>query len=258
MPIMKLVAFGGSDVGRIRENNEDNFLILNLTTKVEGNIENPVPTSNGIFLVVADGMGGAAAGEKASKIVVDAAKEIAIKYLNIKEPDEITFDSIEKAQEICKSVVKEHPEWMGMGSVATYCYIKDNKLSISQVGDTRLYLYRNKTLEQITEDQNLVTELVKIGLITPEQATYHPQRNAVTQAIGAMDNVIPIDYSVDISPGDRVLICSDGLNGMVSDIEIQLILASPDIKEINSMLIDTANSYGGHDNITIIVVDILE
>ncbi|MCB1142150.1 MAG: serine/threonine-protein phosphatase [Leptospiraceae bacterium] len=256
---MKVVAFGGSDVGKVRENNEDNYLIYNLLKSQEGDIIEPEDTGEGILMVVADGMGGAAAGEKASEIVINTAKSTLIQYAHEKDPDEITFKAIEKAQEVCKSTVKINPEWMGMGSVATYVYIKEKRIYISQVGDTRLYRYRNKTLEQITEDQNLVTELVKIGLITPEQAVYHPQRNAVTQAIGAIENVIPMSYTFDLEVGDKILICSDGLNGMISDIELQLILdCSEDLKEILNMLINTANAYGGHDNITVIIAEILE
>ncbi|MCB1178741.1 MAG: serine/threonine-protein phosphatase, partial [Leptospiraceae bacterium] len=148
---------------------------------------------------------------------------------------------------------------LGMGSVATYAYFKQNKIFVSQVGDTRLYLYRNKTLEQITEDQNFVTELVKLGIITKEQAEFHPQRNAVTQAIGAVDEVVPVFHELEVKSGDRLLICSDGLTGMLSDIEIQLILdGSNELNEIVSILIDTANANGGHDNITVILAEFLE
>jgi protein phosphatase len=110
----------------------------------------------------------------------------------------------------------------------------------------------------MTEDQNFVTELVKLGIITPEQASFHPQRNAVTQAIGAVDEIEPVHKKVKLEPGDMILLCSDGLSGMVSHVEIQLILdSSSDLQDILTILIDTANANGGHDNITAIVAKIL-
>jgi protein phosphatase len=255
---MKVKAFGDTNVGKVRENNEDNFLIVNI--EKETTTAFLEPTEGPVYLVVADGMGGAVAGETASAIVVQSALSSVLGNKS-KSPFEINALSILHAQKNCLEMVRSKPEFMGMGSVATYLYIDQAKAKayVSQVGDTRLYRYRNKTLEQITEDQNFVTELVKMKIITKEQAEFHPQRNAVTQAIGAIDEIIPVMQEFDLQVGDKLLLCSDGLNSMVSDIEIQLILdSSSNLKDIVSILIDTANANGGHDNITVIVVEILE
>jgi len=256
MSEMKILAYGGTDVGKVRENNEDNFLILNLETQTSGNIEVPASLEKGVFLVVADGMGGAAAGETAALQVIEASRQIGV--LEGLSPFEVNVYSVIEAQKRCYEIVKEKPSFMGMGSVATFAFLKDDIAYISQIGDTRFYLYRNKTLELMTEDQNFVTELVKLGIITPEQASFHPQRNAVTQAIGAVDEIDPVHKKVKLEPGDMILLCSDGLSGMVSHVEIQLILdSSSDLQDILTILIDTANANGGHDNITAIVAKIL-
>ena len=128
----------------------------------------------------------------------------------------------------CHRMIQTKPGLMGMGTVATVAIVKGNELSISQIGDTCLYIYRDKTLIQVTEDQNFVSELVRIGIITPEQAMIHPQRNAVTQAVGSMRPIIPVIIHRSLS-GDKLLLCSDGLNAMISDMEIQLLLESSKI-----------------------------
>lgn len=253
---MKVVAFGSTDIGKIRENNEDNFLILDIQKRKVGNISDPVSLETGVYLVVADGMGGAAAGETAALQVIESSIYCAIQ--NGLTPLETNLASILEAQRRCFNIVKQNPQLLGMGSVGTFVYLKDDIAYISQIGDTRLYLYRKKSLEQITEDQNFVSELVKLGIITQEQAAFHPQRNAVTQAIGAIDEIEPKHQKLELQENDILLLCSDGLSGMVSDIELQLILGSSEsLEDIPSILIDTANANGGHDNITAIVAKIV-
>ncbi|MBK8395646.1 MAG: serine/threonine-protein phosphatase [Leptospiraceae bacterium] len=253
---MNIRAFGKTDIGIIRENNEDNFLIMNISTGEEGNLENPVSTDNGILLLVADGMGGAVAGETASLIMVTESA----KYLHSKkapDPEVAARDCLLVSHEQCHKMIKLNPGLMGMGTVATVAILKENKVFISQIGDTRLYIYRNKSLLQITDDQNFVSELVRLGIITPEQGMIHPQRNAVTQAIGSIEPVIPVDYSENLEPGDKLLLCSDGLNGMISDLEIQLLLeSSDDLEVVINNLIDAAKDSGGHDNITVILAEV--
>jgi PPM family protein phosphatase len=256
---MKIRAFGATDIGRVRENNEDNFLIFSPSDDKEGNITKKRSTEKGILLLVADGMGGAAAGETASALVISSAKAYSKEALSEVSPIELSYNCLLIAQEACKMVIEKNPSFTGMGSVATNVFVKDEKAFISQVGDTRLYLYRNKSLEQITEDQNLVTELLKLGLISEEQAQYHPQRNAVTQAVGAGDELHPVESILELEIGDKLLLCSDGLNGTISDIELQLILdSSQNLEDIVHNLIHTANANGGHDNITVILAEILE
>jgi PPM family protein phosphatase len=254
---MRIIAYGNSDKGKVRENNEDNFLILNLSNQETGNIEEPLDLEKGAYLVVADGMGGAAAGETAALQVVEAAGHCG--KLSRLSPKEINLASVLEAQRRCLEIVRSEPRLLGMGSVATYSFIQGNKAYISQVGDTRFYLYRNKSLELITEDQNYVAEMVKLGIITPEQASFHPQRNAVTQAIGAVDDITPVTSELELQVGDILLLCSDGLSGMVSPVELQMNLdGSEDLQDLLSILIDTANANGGHDNITAIIAKIME
>ena len=254
---MKIIAFGLTDRGKVRENNEDNFLILDVGKKKVGDISDPRFLTAGIYLIVADGMGGAAAGEKASEIVVNTAQSTALENKQGVDPDEVSFEAIKNAIKDCKLSIKKNPEWIGMGSVVTYAYLHKKNAFITQVGDTRLYLYRDKELNQITEDQNLVTELLKLRMITAEQAKFHPQRNAVTQAIGATDDINPVQYHIKLKVGDKLLICSDGLTAMLSDLEIQSILDSGyNNKDILQNLLDTANENGGIDNITIILAEI--
>jgi PPM family protein phosphatase len=255
---MKIVAYGMTDRGRVRQNNEDNFIILDIGKKKEGNIEDPRFLNSGIFLVVADGMGGAAAGEKASEIIISSARQVSLENKKDSEPDEISFESIKMATDECKKLTRKNPDWMGMGSVATYAFLYKKIAFITQIGDTRFYLHRDKELKQITEDQNLVTELLKLGMITPEQAHFHPQKNAVTQAIGTGDDLNPVEYRVQLKVGDKLLICSDGLSGMLSDLEIQSILETNTSKEATQNLIETANYNGGIDNITVILAEIVK
>lgn len=255
---MNILAFGKTDIGVVRENNEDNFLILNLENNQEGDIQNPTSTKNGIVLLVADGMGGAVAGETASLIMVTEASKYLQGHKKI-NPDDAARECLLVAHEQCHRMIKLNPGLMGMGTVATIGIIKDDQISISQIGDTRLYIYRDKTLIQVTEDQNFVSELVRIGIITPEQAMIHPQRNAVTQAVGSIEPIIPVNYQHSLLVGDKILVCSDGLNAMISDMEIQLILeSSKKLNVIIDNLIYAAKDSGGHDNITVILAEVVE
>ena len=253
---MNIRAFGKTDIGIIRENNEDNFLIMNIGNGDEGDIKNPASTSDGIILLVADGMGGAVAGETASLIMVTESAKYIRDHKTTK-PEDVVRECLLVAHDQCHRMIKLNPGLMGMGTVATAAIVKGDQLFISQIGDTRLYLYRNKTLIQVTEDQNFVSELVRIGIITPEQAMIHPQRNAVTQAVGSIEPIIPVDYIQSLEPGDKLLICSDGLNAMISDMEIQLLLeSSKSLEVIVDNLIFAAKDSGGHDNITIILAEV--
>lgn len=255
---MKITAFGKTDIGNIRENNEDNLLILDISSGKEGDVPVPISSDNGVLLVVADGMGGAAAGETASLIMVTEALKFVQANSQMNPPDMVR-QCLFAAHIQCHRMIKLNPPLAGMGTVATVCLLKGSKLSISQIGDTRLYLHREQTLEQITEDQNFVSELVKIGLITPEQALIHPQRNAVTQAVGSIEPIEPVEYSLDLKDKDRILICSDGLNSMISDMEIQLILETEmDLEDTVDRLIAAAKDSGGYDNITVILAEVSE
>jgi protein phosphatase len=254
---MKIVAIGKTDIGSVRENNEDNFAILDLDTSQTGDISTFTDTSKGVVLIVADGMGGAVAGETASATLVN--ESIQFITSNLDEPiDLLPTLCMHASQKKCHELIDNNHGLAGMGTVATIAIIKDDTLHISQIGDTRLYIFRNKTLEQITEDQNFVSELVKLGIITKEQAQIHPQRNAVTQAVGSLEPILPVDYTETIREEDYILICSDGLNSMITDLEIQLVLEKESslIQKVDE-LIESAKEAGGHDNITVILAKVI-
>ncbi len=255
---MKLELFGDTDVGSVRDNNEDNFITFNLKTKKENPFSEIQDTNDILALIVADGMGGAAAGETASITLIEESLLYLKENPNI-EIERIPTECMHLGHKKSHELISENSDLMGMGTVATICLVQDDSIYISQIGDTRLYIYRDKTLKQITEDQNFVTELVKIGIITEEQALIHPQRNAVTQAVGSMEPILPVDYLEKIKKNDIILICSDGLNSMLTDLEIQLVLeTNSSIKDKTKKLIDYSNEAGGHDNITIILARVVE
>ena len=255
---MKIKAFGKSDTGRIRANNEDNFIIGDLNTGKKTNSFDVSDVGKGILLLVADGMGGAAAGEVAAEAVVEHCFNYIHYHINL-DPERALREAIFEAHTAIQNIVRESPDKQGMGSVATLLYVTEKKSYAAQVGDTRLYRLRNEDLKQLTEDQSLVADLTRAGKITAEQARVHPLRNQVNQAIGPTENLTPIVEMVDIKPGDRLMLCSDGLNGMLDDLVMknQLIKYS-DQNELAEKLVELANNQGGHDNITLVLADLID
>ena len=253
---MKITAAGKTDMGRIRKNNEDNFIIGNLNSgKTAPSIDKPVDLTDGVLLIVADGMGGAAAGEVAAEVVVEKTFDHVFKNKWL-DPGKMLVNAIYEAHAAINSIVKETPEKRGMGAVATILFMTDKHHCVAQVGDTRLYLLRDNNMDLLTADQTLVAEMVRSMRLTPEQARLHPLRNQVNQAIGPSENLTPEISYFDFRAGDRILLCSDGLNGMVVDELIQEKLVS--VKEplaAATALINLANECGGYDNTTVVVAD---
>lgn len=226
-----------TNVGKVRKNNEDALLV----------------TDPNIF-VAADGMGGAAAGEVASGLLIDTVK----KFLSpIPEPldEKILAKSILKASAAILNEVYKNPALKGMGTTATILHLYNNQAYFAHVGDSRLYrLKKNLAFEQITIDHSYVEELVRRGEITPEQARVHPMKNILTQAVGAMDN-IEVDTGSFTVDGDEIfLLCTDGLTNMVEDADIEKILLTSDNPAED--LIQAALDNGGHDNVTAVVVNV--
>jgi len=221
-----------SDVGREREGNEDSFLEL--------------PP----LFVVADGMGGAEAGEVASRTVV-AVFEEAAGAGELPVPLEST---VQKANARIYAMAKENPTLKGMGCTTTASYAADGRLTTAHVGDSRLYRLRGGSLEQLTEDHSLVGGLVRLGQLTPEEAEVHPQRSVILRAVGVEANLEVDILNHELAPGDVYLACSDGLSGMVRDEVIGETLAMfPSLAEAAEMLIELANTAGGRDNITVVL-----
>lgn len=242
---MNATAAGLSDVGRVRQNNQDQFYV---------DVERRV-------FAIADGMGGHAAGEVASELAIQALVE-ALRDGSGDEGGtvEAAARSLRHAlnegnRKICDSVAGR-AEWRGMGTtMVALLHVRDRAV-IGHVGDSRAYLLRDGSLRRLTSDHSWVNEQVKLGLLSEEEAQHHPMRNIVTRALGNQDAVEVDVTAEEIRPGDVFALCSDGLNGMVIDDEIERILASQAAVPQNACraLVERANANGGEDNVTVIVL----
>ena len=238
-----------SDVGMIRSGNEDSF---------ETNVN--ADRTFGIF-VVADGMGGHAAGEVASLMAVQA---VITELADLKEIDDEgkagtkLADALRTANRNIHDRMLAEADKQGMGTTASVLVLDQKRYLLGQVGDSRVYLLRDGSLQQITKDHSYVQEQVDAGFLTPEQAKYHPYSNVITRCVGASESVEPDVYRGEIKVGDIFLVASDGLTGMVDDRRINALLmsrAEPE-RKVHS-LISEANGRGGLDNITAVVVHVV-
>jgi PPM family protein phosphatase len=230
---------GKSDVGRQRSANEDNFVLA--------------PP----FFAVADGMGGARAGEVASSMATDTFKG---EGADSGEPAEAQLARIlREANRRIYELASSDESRRGMGTTLTAAKVTGDEVSLGHVGDSRAYRMREGELEQITKDHSLVAELERSGQITPEAAEHHPQRSIITRALGPEPDVEVDTYTVKVQDGDRFLICSDGLTGMISDDDVSSILKQADsLEEAAEALVSAANQSGGRDNITVVLFRIGE
>jgi len=238
MSPLKLVAAGVTDVGRVREGNEDGFLDESLRLGV---------------VAVADGMGGHRAGEVASATALQSLRAAIAAGRPLR-------DAIVDANDAVLEKSVSDQQLRGMGTTLTAGTLgTDGNLVIGHVGDSRAYLFHDGELTQITDDHSLVEEMVRTGELTPEQAESHPQRSIITRALG-IDPEVEVDvYPVQLGVGDRVLLCSDGLTTMVRSEDIAGILErEPDPERAAQLLVDAANAAGGEDNITAVVVEAVE
>ncbi|MEM7181928.1 MAG: PP2C family serine/threonine-protein phosphatase [Spirochaetota bacterium] len=255
---MKVLVSGASDIGQKRSQNEDAYSIVNLGSFSTHDILQPQVVENGISLLVVDGMGGSFGGALAAGTIVTEVRA----YLrdNQKQtPEELLPAALQSANLACRKIMKEQPKYRRMGAVATIAHILDSQLYICHIGDTRLYLLREGKFSCVTEDQTMVHELLKSGAINEEEAANHKQKNVVSQAIGPLEEPKPYNYQKSLQQGDRILICSDGLHGLLSEEEMcELANANSSLKEIVLDLIAAANARGGDDNITAIVMEVVE
>ena len=252
--------FGRTDVGQIREHNEDNFLVADLTKKTRTLLEADRTYAvgpSGTILGVCDGMGGAAAGEVASQLAVD----IIVERMSEGDPpvsrDEFAHrlvSAVEAAGLRIFTEAKADRARRGMGTTATIAGLIDDHLFLAQVGDSRGYILRGERLVQVTRDQSLVNQLIEAGQLTEAEAETFEHNNIILQALGTADTVqVDLTYAV-LRQGDTLLLCSDGLSGMVRFDEIRDVLIHvPEPLEACKLLTDKANQAGGHDNITVIV-----
>jgi serine/threonine protein phosphatase PrpC len=255
--------FGRTDVGRTREHNEDAFVVADLSTG-NATLQPEVRTHNmggkGSLFMVADGMGGAAAGEIASAMAVDIVlAEMRTSWVAQPETSGEAFvraikQSAKTANEQINAYAAAHPEFRGMGTTATVAGILGDTLYLAQVGDSRAYLVRNGLARQITKDQSLMQKLIEAGELTEEEAEHSERRNIILQALGP-EPTIKVDLThQSVRRGDALVLCSDGLSGQVTKDDIANVVGSePDLTRACKRLIDLANENGGPDNITVIV-----
>ena len=259
-----------SDVGRVRRGNEDNFLLLDLAsqqawTGTDG-AENPAEMrkleigDKGLVLVVSDGMGGALAGDVASRMAIDSVREVLIG--NDGEgcaPDSSLVDCLKHATMQANRAIHykslEDSRCSGMGATLTGAAIRHDKLDLIQVGDSRAYVMRGDQIRLATKDQSLVQQLVDVGQISEEEAETHMFRNVILQALGAQTELTPATARIQLREGDVLLLCSDGLSGKLRNEEIGKIVseAGEDLNAACAALVAEANNRGGEDNITVVL-----
>jgi protein phosphatase len=260
---VRIQLFARTDVGQVREHNEDNFLVADLTKRSRGLLEANRATAigqQGAIFAVCDGMGGAAAGEIASQLAVDIIYERLVDGLGdrpVKRDDlaRRLVRAVEAAGLRIFHEAKADRSRRGMGTTVTAAALVDEILFFAQVGDSRGYILRGDTLVQVTRDQSLVNQLIEAGQLTEEEAETFEHNNIILQALGTSDTV-QVDLTfAEVRKGDILLLCSDGLSGMVRFEDIREVLRSGmEPLDICKSRTERANAAGGHDNITVIIV----
>jgi PPM family protein phosphatase len=254
--------FGRTDVGRTREHNEDAFAVADLTANratLHPDVRTHISGERGSLFMVADGMGGAAAGEIASAMAVDVVlRELERLWIQASRYDAAGFAQALKrstaaANAEINAFATQHPEYRGMGTTATIAGLLGDTLYLAQVGDSRAYLIREGVGRQLTKDQSLMQKLVEAGELTEEEAEHSERRNIILQALGPETSVkVDLTHQV-VRRGDVLVLCSDGLSGQVSKDEIARVVAEEhDLVMVCKRLVDRANENGGPDNITVV------
>lgn len=260
-----------TDVGRVRRGNEDNFLLLDLSKSRawsgSDGAENPEDMrqfplgDQGLVLIVSDGMGGALAGDVASRMAIEAVRDTLMGNNEDGtgcEPDSSLVDCLRHATMQANRNIHyrslEDSRCSGMGATLTGAAVKGDKLDLIQVGDSRAYVMRGQQIRLATKDQSLVQQLVDVGQISEEEAETHMFRNVILQALGAQNELTPATARIQIRQGDTLLLCSDGLSGKLRNEEIRQIVAeSEDLGDACQALVAAANDRGGEDNITVVL-----
>ena len=269
----KLSVYAKSDVGSVRQGNEDNFLVLNLSTADtwKPEIEDVIPHANltsfnqshyGSLVAVTDGMGGALAGEVASRLAVECVRDRMLELQASPQYSKLPFHerlrlSIELANLYIYQMSTRRAEYSGMGATFTAVGLFGTNAYFGQVGDSRAYMIRGGRIQQITRDQSLVGQLVEAGHITPEEAERHSYRNVILQALGASPAINVAVDQLALNDLDTLVLCSDGLSNKVQNDEIKdSIDRAESLKEACEALINLANERGGEDNITVLIAQV--
>jgi PPM family protein phosphatase len=259
---VRVSVFGKTDLGRTREHNEDTFLVADLSTgnaSLQPEVRRHEIGPRGSLFMVADGMGGAAAGELASAMAADLIyRHMATAWAADagNSPEQFAYrmrEAVELANGQIYSYAREHPEVRGMGTTVTAAGIFGGDLYLTQIGDSRAYLVRDTEAVQLTKDQSLMQRLVDAGELTQDEAEQSERRNIILQALGP-DPRVKVDLTHQpIRRGDTLILCSDGLSGLVRREEFaQMAGEHTDLPALCSALIDLANARGGPDNITVV------
>ena len=226
---------GGTDVGHHRADNEDAYLV------------------NPPLFAVADGLGGHQAGEVASSIAIERLRAEAPSFADAKA----LARAVRSANNAVIQAADAGQGRAGMGTTLTAAMIDGSRIVLAHVGDSRAYLLAYGTLTQLTQDHSMVADMVRNGTLSAEDARVHPSRSVITRALGSDPTMLVDTYEIEAAPGDRLLLCSDGLTGMVDDRAIEGILGTaPSAAEAVDRLIEAANDAGGQDNITVVVAEI--
>jgi protein phosphatase len=271
---MHVELFAKTHVGRVRSGNEDNFLVLDLSTsKAWTGSDGDSPPEEmrrfevgekGLVLVVSDGMGGALAGDVASRMAVETVRDMLTggddeDGESICGPDSPLVECLKNATDYANFAIhrksQEDPRCSGMGATLTAAAITKDGVSLLQVGDSRGYVLRGDRIKLATKDQSLVQQLVDVGQISEEEAETHMFRNVILQALGAQPDLSPVTASVRVFRGDLLLLCSDGLSGKLRGDDIRQIVAASDgdLARACEALVNEANDRGGEDNITVVL-----
>ena len=262
--------YAKSDVGRVRRGNEDNFLVLDLTseqtwTGADGATPPDKLTrftlgQKGLVLVVSDGMGGALAGDVASRMAVDSVREVLLGTEGEAcDPDLDLVECLKNATIYANLAIhlksQEDSRCAGMGATFTGAAVRGDNLDLVQVGDSRGYVIRKDHIRLATKDQSLVQQLVDVGQISESEAETHMFRNVILQALGAQSDVTPVTGRIRLRQGDVLLLCSDGLSGKLRAEDIQQIIVNSqdNLAKACETLIEEANNRGGEDNITVVL-----
>lgn len=267
-PTINLALYAQTDVGMVRSGNEDNFLILDLSTGKSWTATDEEPQDlltytqgyYGTLLAVSDGMGGALAGEVASRMAVETVRDRMLQLQAHDTYGKMPFHermrlAVEEANLVIHADGQTNQLHRGLGATFTSVAINGDNLYFAQVGDSRAYLIRQGQICRITKDQSLVQQLIDAGQITEEEAETHSYRNVILQALGAHNNVNVEVNSVHLCQLDTLLLCSDGLSGKIHANEIaEIVNEASDFKSACQALINLANERGGEDNITVIIV----
>lgn len=242
---------GLSDVGCQRENNEDSFLYWEPADDREFE-------RKGRLAVVADGMGGYEGGLEASRLAVDTVRDVYDKVMR-DDPQVALVEAFLTAHDKIQNYALENPEFQGMGTTCTALVIRERQINLAHVGDSRLYLVRDSEISRLTRDHSYVGRLVESGIVRAEDAEKHPQRHILTAALGAGNelSVDGMEQTVKLQDGDDLLLCTDGLWGVVSEEELQNAVANHTPTECCRALVKLARERGGPDNITLQVLRVV-